>query len=74
LPERPQEVELPETITLSLREAGEILFALDLAAEQVDLGEDGRQQVLRARRMVTAKLWPDLGRLLDEPDGEQGQG
>jgi len=46
-----------------------VLFALDLT-ETADLGEAERAAVRRAIRLITAKLWPELGDLL----GDKGKG
>jgi hypothetical protein len=70
LPDRPPEAQLPDEIRLTLREAGQVLFALDVAAERTEPGTDEHRQALAARRLMTAKLWPELGRLLDEDHGE----
>jgi len=59
--------ELPEQIQLDLAEAGVVLAALDRAAAS-STGED-LHAIRTATRLVTAKLWPELGDLL----GEDGQ-
>jgi hypothetical protein len=64
--ERPPEARLPDTVTLTLVEAGQVLFALDVAIEQPDLGHASAQQVAAARKLITAKLWPELGDVLDD--------
>ncbi|MFP5580227.1 MAG: hypothetical protein ACLGIZ_18610 [Acidimicrobiia bacterium] len=55
---------LPEDIVLTRDEAAVILFALDVV-EQADVSEDEAAKVTRAVYLLTAKLWPDLGDLLD---------
>lgn len=60
---------LPDDITLTRDEAAEVLFALDVI-EDADPEPDQQAKVRRAVRLLTAKLWPDLGDLLDEDDGE----
>ena len=62
------EVQLPERIELTLDEAAELLISLDRA---VEIAVPGSADSLRFRtqvRVVTTKLWPDLGRLLDEDE------
>jgi hypothetical protein len=56
--------ELPDEITLTRDEAAVILFGLDVI-EQAGVGADERTKVTRAIHLLTAKLWPDLGDLLD---------
>jgi hypothetical protein len=60
---------LPDEITLTRDETAEVLFALDVV-ERSDLEPAGAAQVRRAVRLLTTKLWPDLGDLLDEDDEE----
>jgi len=57
----PDEVlhELPDEITLNLREAAGLLGVLDTAAETAS-GEH-LVGVNRMRHMIVAKLWPELG-------------
>jgi hypothetical protein len=62
----PQEplAELPDEVTLARDEAALILFALDVV-EQAEVDPEERAKVTRAIRMLTAKLWSDLGDLLN---------
>ena len=54
---------------LTRDEISVVLFALDLI-ESADLTESERTAVQRAIRLITAKLWPELGGLFDdEGDG-----
>ena len=60
---------LPDSVTLTRDEISVVLFALDLM-ETAGLGEAERAAVRRAIRLITAKLWPELGDLLgDEVQG-----
>ena len=63
------EVHLPASIELTLAEASVVLDALD----QAELLARPRSEAWRLIRagivLLTRKLWPDLGRLLD--DGEE---
>jgi hypothetical protein len=63
--------ELPTEIVLTLTETAEVLFALDVAVEHAVVGTAEHVQVSAARRLITAKLWPELGDLLgdSEPEG-----
>lgn len=60
-------VHLPDHIELSAAEAGHLLEVLDLAAE-VARDDEERLAVADAMRMITSKLWPELGDLLDGDD------
>ena len=66
---RSPETQLPNEIRLTLREAAQVLFALDIAAERTEGDPTDHEQVLAARLMLTSKLWPELGQLLEENDG-----
>jgi hypothetical protein len=52
---------------LSLAEAGELLEVLDIAALLARTDAE-RAAVSEAAHMITAKLWPELGDLLDGDD------
>jgi len=58
---------LPDEVTLTRDEAALILFGLDVV-DHADVGAEEAAKVTRAVRLLTAKLWPDLGDLLDEND------
>lgn len=56
---------LPDEITLTRDELAVVLFALDVVEEaEVDAGDAAKVQ--RAIRLLTAKLWPELGDLLGD--------
>ena len=57
--------ELPADISLTREEVGIVLFALDVL-EQADVDPVGAERVRRAVRLLTAKLWPELGDILDD--------
>ncbi len=60
-------VRLPHRIDLSLAEAGEMLEVLDVAVATARA--DGERSAARdAAEMITAKLWPELGDLLDDDE------
>ena len=60
-------VRLPDHIELSPAEASELLEVLDIAATTARTDEE-RLAVREAVRMITARLWPELGDLLDGDD------
>ena len=60
-------VRLPDHIELSLAEASELLEVLDIAATTARTDEE-RLAVRKAVRMITTRLWPELGDLLDGDD------
>jgi hypothetical protein len=60
--------ELPESITLALSEVALVLGALDRAAERLEPESDDHRAVRVATRLITKKVWPELGDLLDEDD------
>ena len=57
---------LPDEIVLSLAEASDVLFALDVANAHAT--GDEAAGVRQAIRLVTRKLWPELGHLLEDDD------
>ena len=57
-------VRLPDRIEVTAAEAGRLLEVLDIAAATARTDEE-RAAVREAVRMITAKLWPELGDLLD---------
>lgn len=60
-------VRLPDHVMLTPAEAGRLLEVLDIAAATARTEEE-RTAVREAVRMITAKLWPALGDLLDGDD------
>ena len=58
---------LPDEIVLTRDELSVVLFALDTLADAGVTGEDAAK-VHRAIRLLTRKLWPELGDLLDEDE------
>lgn len=63
---------LPQEICFSLRETADILATADAAERHAARQSEDWVLALAVQRMVTARLWPELGRLLREPDGEEG--
>lgn len=62
-------VELPDRIEFSLDEVSSVLEVLDIA-EAAARTDDERAAAREAIRIVTSKLWPELGDLLDRDDDE----
>ena len=56
-------VELPDHIQLTLDEVTAVLEVLDMA-EATAPSDDERSAARDAIRLITSKLWPDLGDLL----------
>lgn len=61
-------VELPDQITLTLDEVSAVLEVLDTAEVTARTGVE-RAAAREVIRLITAKLWPELGDLLDGDDG-----
>ena len=72
MPDREPQARLPDEITLSRAEVATVLFALDVAVEDAEPESAVHQRLRAAQKLITAKLWPELGDLLDEPDEGQG--
>ena len=68
MPGKPM-VELPESINLDLSELEVVLGALDRGAELADPGSTAHRSIRRATRLLTRKVWPELGDLLDDDEG-----
>lgn len=64
--------DLPDEITLRRDEVAILLFALDVVDNAVSEPEDA-EKVRRAVRLLTRKLWPELGGLLDDEGGEASE-
>jgi len=56
---------LPDEVTLTRDELGAVLFALDVV-EEANVDPEDAAKVRRAIRLLTAKLWPELGDLLGD--------
>lgn len=62
---------LPEAVTFTLDEVADILFAVDLAVGRTRPGGAEHATSRRVQRLITTRLWPDLGALLDDDrDGD----
>jgi hypothetical protein len=63
-------VRLPDEVTLARSEVAVVLFALDAALDEFMPGAPARRPIKAAQKLMTVKLWPELGDLLDDEDGE----
>ena len=59
---------LPDEITLTRDELAVVLFALDVVDDAATGLEEDAAKVRRAIRLLTAKLWPELGDLLNDDE------
>ena len=64
MPEEPL-ARLPDEVVLTRGEAAIVLFGLDVV-DQGDVDPEDAVKVTRAVNLMMAKLWPDLGDLLDD--------
>ena len=62
------EAHLPDTIELTLGEAADLLFLLDRALEMGEPDSAYYQAIRSGIRLLTRKVWPDLGHILDEDE------
>ncbi len=62
-------VRLPASISLDLTEVRTVLEALDDAEALTQPGTDLQVNIRTAIVLITRKVWPDLGDLLDEDEG-----
>ena len=63
-------VELPEEIILRQVECEQLLAALDLGLELAAQDTVAWSELRLAQTIIIAKLWPELGDLLRDPDDE----
>ncbi len=65
-------VRLPPLLTFTLEEVADILYAVDVAVDRSAPTSPDHRAARRVQRLITARLWPDLGILLgdDERNGE----
>lgn len=65
---QPPFAELPEELTLSLDDIADLLFVIDMAVEHAKAGSSEHATARRVQRLITSRLWPELGELLDDDD------
>jgi hypothetical protein len=63
----PPFTQLPDHISLSLDEVAIVLAVLDSAQLTAETKTE-RENARRAIRIITTKLWPELGRLLEDDE------
>jgi len=63
--DEPPFAHLPDEITLTRDELAVVLFALDVV-EDAEVEPADQAKVQRAIRLLTTKLWPELGDLLGD--------
>ena len=68
-PETPV-AELPEEVTCTLDEVALLLFVVDTAVEATAEGDSEHTRARSAQRLITSRLWPELGDLLRDDDQE----
>jgi hypothetical protein len=57
---------LPDSVELDLDDVAVLLAALDRAAELAPPGSEDHRAIRAATRLITSKIWPELGGLLDD--------
>lgn len=67
---QPPMAELPDEVAFTLDEVGLLLFAVDIAVERALQGGNEHAAATRAQRLITSRLWPGLGSLLDDDEAE----
>jgi hypothetical protein len=67
VPTTPPFARLPDHVSLSLDEVATVLDALD-TAELTAVSDADRAKARRAIRIITSKVWPELGDLLREDE------
>jgi hypothetical protein len=59
---------LPDCVELELSEVAVVLGALDEAAELAAPGTEAHRSIRVATKLLTGKVWPELGDLLDRDE------
>lgn len=59
---------LPDEVTFTLDEVALLLFVADTAVESTTDDSSEHSQALRAQRLITSRLWPELSDLLEDDD------
>ena len=67
----PPFAELPDEVCFTLDEVADVLFAVDVAVEKTGRYTPEREVARRSQRLITSRLWPELGDLLGDDDAEQ---
>lgn len=67
----PPFVELPDEVCFTLDELADLLFTVDVAVEKMVHGSREHRAARRSQRLITSRLWPELGDLLNDEDDEE---
>lgn len=67
----PPFTELPDEVCFTLDEVADVLFTVDVAVEKTAQGTREHEVARRSQRLITSRLWPELGDLLSDDDGEE---
>jgi hypothetical protein len=64
----PPFTELPDEVCFTLDELADLLFTVDVAVEKTTQGTREHDVARRSQRLITSRLWPELGDLLSDDD------
>lgn len=67
----PPFAELPDEVCFALDDIADVLFTLDVAVEKTARGTAEREVARRSQRLITSRLWPELGYLLGDDDADE---
>ncbi|PSO49820.1 MAG: hypothetical protein BRC31_08215 [Actinobacteria bacterium QS_5_72_10] len=67
----PPFAEFPEEVCFTLDEVADLLFTVDVAVEKATRDTREHAVARRTQRLITSRLWPELGDLLEDDDGEE---
>jgi hypothetical protein len=67
----PPYTEMPDEVCLTLDEVADLLFTVDVAVEKTTHGTREHEVARRSQRLITSRLWPELGDLLSDDDAEE---
>lgn len=62
---------LPDQVCFTLAEAGDVLTTVDLAVARSSGNSRHGRLARRVRMLITERLWPELGALLQDESGEE---
>jgi hypothetical protein len=67
----PPIADLPGEVTFTLDEVALLLFVADTAVESTAYGSSEHARARRAQRLITSRLWPELGDLLEDDEQQE---
>jgi hypothetical protein len=67
----PPFAEFPDEASFTLNEVADLLFTVDLAVETTARGSRDHEVARRAQRLITSRLWTELGDLLRDADDQE---